>query len=263
MKEKVYYVYITTNLVNGKQYVGDRTCLYDPLNDNYLGSGTYFKNAIKKYGKENFVKEILEFFPTKQEAFNAQEKYIKQYNTLAPNGYNISPKGGYGIPSSYLHEETKNKISLSQKGKKHSKQQNENHSRKMKGSNNPNWKGKAQQSPETRKKLKHPKSEEQKKKLQIIMTGKTHSKETKQKISNTLTGKKHSEETKTKMKHSHKKMSEESRKNISLAHIGVFTEKQRKAINNIKKCKFCGKETNLINHNRWHGNRCKLRNISQ
>jgi group I intron endonuclease len=93
-KNKRYiFVYITTNLLNGKQYVGDHSS-NNIENDIYLGSGSYFKNALNEYGRENFKREILEFFDTKEKAFKAQEKYIKQYNTLAPNGYNISPTGG-------------------------------------------------------------------------------------------------------------------------------------------------------------------------
>ena len=83
---KYIFVYITTNLLNGKQYVGDHST--NNLNDGYIGSGyPYFIRAIKEHGKENFKREILEFFDTKEEAFAAQEKYIIQYNTLAPNGY--------------------------------------------------------------------------------------------------------------------------------------------------------------------------------
>jgi len=90
----IHYVYLTTNLINGKKYIGDHST--NKLNDNYIGSGRpVFKSAIKKYGRENFKREILEFFETKEEAFNAQEKYINQFNTLIPFGYNISPKGGH------------------------------------------------------------------------------------------------------------------------------------------------------------------------
>jgi len=123
--KKYHYVYITTNLVNKKQYVGDRSCHTNPLKDSYLGSGTAFHSSINKYGKENFKKEILEFFDTKQEAFNAQEKWINEYKTLTPNGYNISPKGG--LCTSGCHsKETIEKIRKSNlgknKGKKHSKE---------------------------------------------------------------------------------------------------------------------------------------------
>ena len=94
-----HYVYITTNLVNGKQYVGDHST--NKLDDNYLGSGALLFKKLNEYKRENFKKEILEFFDTKQEAFNAQEKYINEYKTLVPNGYNISPTGGVGIPGSF------------------------------------------------------------------------------------------------------------------------------------------------------------------
>ena len=50
-------IYKTTNLINKKIYIGQDT----KNNPNYLGSGKYFKYALKKYGKENFSKEIIEF----------------------------------------------------------------------------------------------------------------------------------------------------------------------------------------------------------
>lgn len=95
--EIFHYVYLTTNLINNKQYVGDRTCYCEPEKDKYLGSGLYYKNAEKYYGKENFKKVILEKFLTRLEAYNAQAKYIIEHNTLRPNGYNISPSGGFGF----------------------------------------------------------------------------------------------------------------------------------------------------------------------
>ena len=111
-----HYVYIITNIINEKQYVGDHST--NNLDDGYLGSGSVLKKSFKKYGKENFKKEILEFFNSKEESYSAQEKYINHFNTLVPLGYNISPKGGYGIPDSMLNEETKRKIGLAHKGKK-------------------------------------------------------------------------------------------------------------------------------------------------
>lgn len=113
---KNYYVYLTTNLLNGKQYIGDH---FIEAKDKkyYYGSGILISKALKKYGEENFFKEILEWFETKEEAFNAQEKYIQLYNTIHPNGYNISPKGGHQITGSFsgetlkiLSEKSKGKI---------------------------------------------------------------------------------------------------------------------------------------------------------
>lgn len=113
--KKYHFVYITTNLINGKQYIGDHSC--DNIeNDTYLGSGVYFLNALNEYGIKNFKRKIIQFFETKEEAFNVQEKYIKQYNTLVPNGYNMSPQGGF--KNSGMHsEESKKKMSESHKGK--------------------------------------------------------------------------------------------------------------------------------------------------
>jgi len=109
---KFHFVYITTNMITDKQYVGDHSC--DVLeNDRYLGSGAYIKNAIKKYGKENFKREILEFCVTKEDAFKSQIKYIEKHNTLFPNGYNISPTGGLNVKDFSKHgSEAKRKMHL-------------------------------------------------------------------------------------------------------------------------------------------------------
>jgi len=117
-EKKLNFVYITTCLITNKQYVGDHSTndLESIVTKNYFGSGTLIKKAILKYKKENFKKEILEFFSTKQEAFDAQEKYIIQYNTLTPNGYNLHIKGG-GISSNHS-DISKLKMSGSQKGNK-------------------------------------------------------------------------------------------------------------------------------------------------
>jgi len=102
-----HFVYITTDLNTGKQYVGDHST--ENLNDGYLGSGLYIKRAIRKSSKENFKREILELFESKQEAFDAQEKYIIEHQTLFPCGYNLSPKGGHQCPNP-MSEGTKKKI---------------------------------------------------------------------------------------------------------------------------------------------------------
>lgn len=62
-----YCFYQTTNLVNGKKYLGIHGS-EDFVKDSYLGSGTLFREAVKKYGKDNFVREDLRYFNTLQEA---------------------------------------------------------------------------------------------------------------------------------------------------------------------------------------------------
>ena len=112
--KKIHFVYITTNLINGKQYVGDHST--DNIDDNYKGSGKYLKNSFLEHGRKNFKRDILDFFPTKKEAFEAQSPLIIKHNTLYPNGYNISPSGGMLEGGSHS-EESKDKIGRGNTGK--------------------------------------------------------------------------------------------------------------------------------------------------
>ena len=52
-----YLIYKTENKINGKIYIGKH--ITNTIGDNYLGSGIYLLNAIKKYGKENFKKRYI------------------------------------------------------------------------------------------------------------------------------------------------------------------------------------------------------------
>ena len=83
-------IYKTTNLVNGKIYVGQ------DLNNNpdYIGSGAVLRKAIKKYGIDNFKKDILEFCSSKEELDDREIYWIKELNAVI-NGYNIT-NGGTG-----------------------------------------------------------------------------------------------------------------------------------------------------------------------
>jgi hypothetical protein len=51
------YVYLITNKINGKKYIGSSR--KDQIDENYYGSGKVIKDALKKYGKENFQRDIL------------------------------------------------------------------------------------------------------------------------------------------------------------------------------------------------------------
>lgn len=64
-QKRYHYIYKTTNLINSKFYVGMHST--EDLNDEYLGSGTYLRRSIRKYGNENFKLEILEFFESRDE----------------------------------------------------------------------------------------------------------------------------------------------------------------------------------------------------
>lgn len=102
-------IYKTTNLVNGKIYIGK-----DSKNDpEYLGSGLYLINAIKKYGKENFFKEILETCNSEID-LNEREKYwISIYNSKDRSvGYNLAEGGSGGNTRSGFTESELNEYKV-------------------------------------------------------------------------------------------------------------------------------------------------------
>lgn len=91
--ELVYYIYLTTNLVNGKKYIGQH---YGSVDDRYLGSGVLLTKAVEKYGRENFEKEVLEIC-TKEELDEKEKYWIKKYNALeSEDFYNLSEGGQKG-----------------------------------------------------------------------------------------------------------------------------------------------------------------------
>ena len=70
-----YTVYKTVNLLNGKFYFGVHKTK-NP-NDEYLGSGTYIKRAVEKYGEQNFRKEVLFIYLDAESAFGKEDELIQ------------------------------------------------------------------------------------------------------------------------------------------------------------------------------------------
>ena len=91
------FIYITTNHINGKKYIGQKK--YDKYDHwrTYLGSGILLSRAINKYGRENFSKEIIEECETRDK-LNAREKYwISYYDAVnSDEFYNIASGGDGG-----------------------------------------------------------------------------------------------------------------------------------------------------------------------
>lgn len=175
-------IYKTTNLVNGKIYIGkDKN-----NNPSYLGSGNILKLAIKKYGKENFTKETIEECLT-EEIWLLREKYwIKHFDSIN-TGYNIAEggQGGDTISNNPNRDTIANNHSKwmvennPTRGRKKSDDEIEKWKKsfgdKSKGVNNPNY-------------GKHH-SEETKSKIREKALGRTVSEETRQRISRANTGK--------------------------------------------------------------------------
>jgi group I intron endonuclease len=91
----IWYVYKTTNIVNGKIYVGKHHS--NRHNATYLGSGKLLWIALKKYGRNNFIQEVLEYCDTEKEVFEREKYWIKQLNSQNRDiGYNLSDGGESG-----------------------------------------------------------------------------------------------------------------------------------------------------------------------
>ena len=86
-----HYFYKITNIINGHYYYGVHNT--NNLEDGYMGSGKYLLNAYKKYGKENFKKEILKFFDSSEEAFIYESKIVSKELVKDPNCYNVQQGG--------------------------------------------------------------------------------------------------------------------------------------------------------------------------
>ena len=102
-KEKKYhFIYKTTNLKNGKFYVGMHST--HNLNDGYLGSGLRLRRSIRRNGIENFKLEILEFLPNRNSLKEREKELVNEDLLKEPNCMNIQPGGGGGWTSEQQRE---------------------------------------------------------------------------------------------------------------------------------------------------------------
>lgn len=90
-QRKYHYFYKITNNLNGHFYYGVHNT--DDINDGYMGSGKKLHYAYKKYGVENFSKEILKFFDTAKEAFEYEAEIVNEDLIKDDNCYNIQLGG--------------------------------------------------------------------------------------------------------------------------------------------------------------------------
>jgi hypothetical protein len=93
--KKHHFLYKTVNLLNGKYYVGIHST--SNLKDGYLGSGTRLRRAIRKYGKENFKLEILEFFHTRKDLAKRERELVNEALLQDPMCMNLKPGGDGGF----------------------------------------------------------------------------------------------------------------------------------------------------------------------
>jgi len=175
-------IYKTLNLKTGKFYIGK-----DKYNNpKYLGSGKLLHQAFNKYGIENFKKETICEAKTKEELNELEIFWIKELNTITPNGYNIAHGGEGGDTMS-------NNPNKEEIFRKHSEWMKEHTS----------WKNK--RTPEQLQKMREISLRIFKNKENHPSFGKQLSQETKKKIGDANKG---------------KKRTEEQRKRISEANMG-------------------------------------------
>ena len=115
-------IYLRTNKINDKKYVGQATNLkerqrkWNCLSKKYAGPA--INAARAKYGIEAFDFEILKEC-NDDELDYWEMYYIKELNTKAPYGYNLTDGGG-GMSGYTLSEETRKKMSEKRKGENNS-----------------------------------------------------------------------------------------------------------------------------------------------
>ena len=166
------YIYIATNTVNNKQYVGQS--INHPYESRHGRIATHksaytdtnFHRAIRKHGFDAFTWEVLWYPYVCQDALNSIERnFIENLNTLSPNGYNLDSGGKSGGSMSV---EQRKKLSAIKQGK-------------YRGEKSYHY-GK-------------PKSEETRAKISNTLKGRKHTPETRTKIGKSFKGRKHTPET--------------------------------------------------------------------
>jgi len=88
-----HIIYKITNLINNKIYIGAHSTV--DINDTYMGSGHALKRSQKKYGIENFTKEILFIFKTSEEMYQKESEIVTESFCMEQTNYNVRV-GGIG-----------------------------------------------------------------------------------------------------------------------------------------------------------------------
>ena len=170
-----HYVYVIVNKINLKLYFGSHSWEGTGVDPNYYGSGKIIKQAVKKYGKDNFIIQPIKFYDTVEECRKAEEELLNKYN-IADNPYcynlknsAIGSEKGKNNPMYGKHhtDATRRKMSQASKGRALSDEHKQKISRAKKGEKHPNYGKRGKGTP---------------------MYGKHHTEETRQKLSQAKKG---------------------------------------------------------------------------
>ena len=98
----LYIIYKITNNINKKEYIGAHQTTN--INDGYMGSGTLLNKAFKKYGKENFTKEIIQMCSNINEMFKLESTIVNEDFVLCNATYNLTTGGRGGYYHLHTHK---------------------------------------------------------------------------------------------------------------------------------------------------------------
>lgn len=154
MSVRYGFIYITTNMANGKKYLGQKK--FDSHWKSYIGSGKAFQKAVQKYGKENFHRSIILLCNSPEELNKAERDLSVFLNVVESDDWYNEVYGGGTMYGFRFSEQSKRKNALSHKGKHHTAESRKKMSDAQKvrmsdPDNNPNY-GKTA-SAETRKRM--------------------------------------------------------------------------------------------------------------
>lgn len=199
-------VYMTTNVINGKKYIGQHQCKTEK--DSYLGSGTALVRDIKEYGRKCFVRETLYVAESQDELNEKEIEFIAKYNAVESSEFYNFARGGLCVEGCmnpmYGHvytEEERKKIGNGQRGEKHWNY-GQHWSEEIKAKISESHKG----LPAWNKGI--PMREESKKKLSAANSGKERTDLARQHMREAHLGRKHPEEVKQKIGNANKRFHE-------------------------------------------------------
>jgi len=127
----MYEVYLITNRVNHKKYVGVtkrgyRCRFREHISSAKCGSNNLLHCAIRKYGESNFSVELIKSNVSTDDIGNVEQYYIEYYNSYYKNrcGYNMTI-GGNGTIGYVFTDEVKKRMSKANSGRKYTTERNE------------------------------------------------------------------------------------------------------------------------------------------
>lgn len=105
--KNIHYIYKTTCNVTGRWYIGMHST--NNMEDGYMGSGKRLRYSIRKYGKHNHTKEILEFCETREALANREREIVTNelINENLCMNLNTGGEGGRGFTEEEMRKGVK------------------------------------------------------------------------------------------------------------------------------------------------------------